>query len=309
MLAHPEINGVTLASDRLGANIRQNSFVADLQDQKLAFDANILRVDEDFLEVYQANMQKGRFFSKAFGTDSLNSFVINETLAAQLGDSLIVGKDISITGGSQGKIIGVVKDFHFHSLYQSLDPLVMQFRPEASREMTLKISGHNISKTLEFLEKTWANIGTSRPFQPIFLDRHIASLYESDVLTSKIITLIAVLVILIATLGFLGLAALRMESRLKEISIRRVLGASMGHILMILSMDFLQMVLTSFVLAIPVSLVLINIWLEQFAFRIQIGFSVFAYAGLMASLVALGTILFRAWGTLKANPATILKND
>lgn len=310
LLTHPEIKGVTLTSDRLGENIRQATLVSQINGQPSNHDATILRVDETFVDVYQTKVVEGRNFSSEFGTDSSNAFLINEAFARQLGSKGILGSQLSIQGGrSPGTIIGIVNDFHFHSLYHSLDPLVIQFRPESSREMAIRITGNSLGGTLDFMEKVWATIGTSRPFQPVFLDQHMASMYQSDVLTSKIISLIAVLVVIIAALGFLGLAALKMETRLKEISIRRILGASVPSILRILSLDFLQIVLIALFIAIPISWFMMEEWLSQFAYRIEIGFAVFVFAGFIALLIASSTILYRAWGTLKADPATILRND
>jgi putative ABC transport system permease protein len=257
---------------------------------------------------------KGRNFSKDFGTDT-SAMIINETTAKFLGYENPIGKNIYTSFQDQNShrlvtytIIGVVKNFHFESLHQNIGPLCFRFG-KPNWVTAFKVNTGNIKELVGNIEHKWKVMAPGMPFSYQFLDDAFNNMYRVEQRTGKLGLSLAIIAILIACLGLFGLATYMAEQRIKEIGIRKVLGASVSNIVIMLSRDFIRLVLISAVFAIPLAWWAMNEWLQDFAFRINIGWWVFVAAGTIALLVALITISFQAIKAAIANPVKSLRAE
>jgi len=274
-------------------------------------DIKYIAVDYDFIPTYGITMASGRNFSRDFGTDTAG-FVLNESAVKALGWTAqnAIGKDFKY-GGQKGKIIGVVNDFHFESLHQAIVPMVMEMFPPSINQfnnVSIKITG-NIPSALNHLETTWRRLLPEQPYQFNFLDERFGKLYESEQKQGTIFVIFACVAIFIASLGLLGLSAFTITQRVKEIGVRKVLGANVGSIVTLLSKDFLKLVMIAAIIAFPVAWFAMHSWLKDFAYRIDIQWWVFVLAGILAALIALITVSFQAIRAANANPVKSLRTE
>jgi putative ABC transport system permease protein len=271
--------------------------------------------DYDFVPTYGVKIVAGRNFSRGYGTDTLN-FLLNESAVSAIGwktPGEAIGKDFKY-GFIKGKVIGVIGDFHFESLRQKIVPLVL-INPATSanqslfNSLSLKVSGHNIAGTLAVVEKTWRKYLPEIPYQFTFLDENFANLYESEQRQGTLFTVFACIAIVIACLGLFGLSAFAITQRVKEIGVRRVLGARVDTIVTLLSKDFLQLVLIAAIIAFPIAWYAMSHWLQDFAYRTNISWWVFLLAAILASIVALGTVSYHAIKAALASPVKSLRSE
>ncbi|CAD5252481.1 MULTISPECIES: ABC transporter permease [unclassified Imperialibacter] len=277
--------------------------------------AQFINVDDAFLETFQIELVAGRFFSKDFPNDS-QAVIINESAARAFNAADPVGSEITsidITErGTTYKIIGVVRDFNYESLHRQVRPLVLNLRPprESSGMLTLRVSSDDMMSTMAFIEDEWSKLAPEgEAIHYSFVDETLARLYQSEQKAGTIVTIFASIAIFIACLGLFGLAAFVTERRTKEIGIRKVLGAGVPQIIVILSREFTMWVLLANLIAWPVSYLLLQRWLENFAFRIDISWYIFAGAGAAALLIALFTIGVHVIKTARANPVKALRYE
>ncbi len=271
--------------------------------------------DYDFVPTYGVKIVAGRNFSRAYGTDTSN-FLLNESAVSAIGwksPEEAVGKDFQY-GSIKGKVIGVMGDFHFESLRQKIVPLVLinpatTANQSSFNNLSLKVSGHNMAGTLADVEKTWRKYLPEIPYQYTFLDENFANLYESEQRQGTLFTVFACIAIVIACLGLFGLSAFAITQRVKEIGVRRVLGAKVNTIVTLLSKDFLKLVLIASFIAFPVAWYAMSHWLQDFAYRTSIQWWVFILSALLALIVALGTISYHAIKAAVANPVTSLRSE
>ena len=212
----------------------------------------------------------------------------------------------------RGHIIGVVKDFNFESMHQAIVPMVLVMFPPSLNyfnNLSVKISGNNTAAAVEYLEKTWKKFLPEIPYQFAFLDESFDKLYESEQRQGTIFTMFACIAIFIACLGLFGLSAFAITQRVKEIGVRKVLGANVSSIVRLLSKDFLKLVIVASLLAFPVAWYAMRNWLKDFAYRIDIQWWVFVLAAIAAMLVALTTVSFQAIRAATANPVKSLRSD
>jgi putative ABC transport system permease protein len=281
--------------------------------QPIKIDLKFITTDYGFIPTYGMQMAAGRNFSRAFLTDTAN-YIINETAVQQLGwktaDNAL-GKDLSY-GNVKGKVIGVVKDFHFESLHQKIIPLLFQLpAPQNSyyNNISVKIDGNNIQSALNSIEDTWHKYLPNVPFDYTFLDEKFQRLYESEQQQGSLFTIFSCLAIFIACLGLFGLSAFTISQRIKEIGVRKVLGASIPQIVIELSKDFLKLVLVAAVIALPIAWLFMNHWLLDFAFRINLSWWVFLLAGIIALIIAFATISIQALKAANMNPVKSLRSE
>ena len=276
-------------------------------------DIKYVVADENFIPAYGIKIVAGRNFSKDFGMDT-SSFLINETAVKALelkSNEDAIGKQFQY-GGQRGTIVGVFNDFNFESLHQRIIPLVLfESRTAGANDydnISIKASG-NIPVALAQIEKTWKKFLPEIPYEYRFLDDRYASLYESENRQSSIFTIFSCIAIFIACLGLFGLSAFTITQRIKEIGVRKVLGASPGSIVKLISKDFLLLVVIAAVIAFPVAWYGMDHWLRDFAYRIQIGWWVFLLAGIIAVLIAFATISFQAVKAAMSNPVKSLRSE
>ena len=268
------------------------------------------------METLGIEIKAGRSFSKDFPSDS-SAVVLNEAAMHKLGwtEEETIGKTISTFDGFQDsvytasyKVIGVVKDFHFTSLRDQIEPLIFELG-RSRGFVSFKITSENIPATINFLEDKWNEFAPSQPFAYSFLDERFNEMYENEQKLGKIFGVFAFLAIFIACLGLYGLAAFTAEQRTKEIGVRKVLGASIMSIITLLSKEFLKLVGIAFIIAAPVSYYFMNEWLQDFENRTNINVMIFILAGVVALVIAWVTMSFQSWNAARVNPARSLKDE
>jgi putative ABC transport system permease protein len=268
--------------------------------------------DKDFVPTYGINVVAGRNFRDDYGFDT-SSFILNEAAVQALGlksPEDAIGKQFQY-GNRRGTLIGVINDFHFESLHQRILPMVFfqsMFR-EGYGNISVKVSGNNMPAALAYIEETWKKFVPDIPYDYTFLDDNYNRLYEAEQRQSTIFTSFAFIAILIACLGLFGLSAFAINQRVKEIGIRKVLGASVSTIVGLLSKDFLKLVLIAAIIAFPVGWFAMNKWLQDFAYRVDVQWWVFILAGVVATAVAFFTISFQTMKAARANPVKNLRTE
>lgn len=267
-------------------------------------------IDEEYLSTMGMELVSGRNFAKEFGTDSLN-VIINETAAGTLGyKDNAIGKTLvrdTDDGGEELTVIGVVKDFHFKSLHQPIEPLILRNNPHGG--LILRTTVADMSGLIERINKLWNTFDTGEPFSYTILDDSYNETYRTEQKMGSILRVFALLTIFVACLGLFGLVTFTTEQRLKEIGIRKVLGSTVPQIVALLSKDFLKLVLIAFVIAFPLGYYLMNRWLRDFAYRTDIGWWVFVLAAFITMLIALATISFKSIKAALENPVKSLKTE
>ena len=273
------------------------------------------QVDHDYISTLDIEVIEGRDFSREFPSDS-SAILLNEAAIQRLGWSdNPIGKKLSTYDGPQEEpivetytVIGVVKDFHFQSLRNQIDPLVFELN-DSRGYLSLKISGENIPTTIDYLKEKWIEFAPGQPFEYSFLDERFNDMYESEQKLGQIFGVFAFLAIFIACLGLYGLAAFTAEQRTKEIGVRKVLGASIMSIITLLSKEFLKLVAISFVIASPIAYYFMYKWLQDFENRTNINLTVFLLAGIVALVIAWVTMSFQSWSAARVNPVRSLKDE
>ena len=267
-----------------------------------------LDVDENFLKTFNINMVSGNFFSKDLPALS-DGYVINETLAQTLGWKNPVGKTISRNG--EHKVIGVIKDFHFASLHDKIEPLIITNKPWGDRYsyLAVKYSTGNTSAFVNDIRQTWKTAVADAPFDYWFLDDAFNMIYKSEEHFRQIFMYFSALSIVLSLAGVFGLVALSLKQRTKEFGIRKVLGASVQDIIGLTARDFVRMIVLAAVVVTPVAWIYINKWLENFAYRIQINWWVFVVCGLSVLVITVVIIGFQAIKAALANPVESLKTE
>lgn len=310
--SHPQVLSVSASSStpsqsNSGAYTNIENPGGEMQSSNI----DLYSVDFDFLDQYQIQVVAGRGFSRDFPTDSTQALILNEAAVASYGYSSpqeAIGKRFS-QWGREGKIIGVIKDFHTRSLQQQIRPLTMRVAYNALKLISLHIEGKDIPNTLAALEQQWAALVPHRPFEYFFLDEAFDKQYRNETRFGNLFICFAGLAIFIACLGLFGLVTFTARQRTKEIGIRKVLGATVANVVALLSKDFLKLVMIGFLVAIPVAWYALNSWLDNFAYRIDVGVGVFLLAGLAAVLIALATVSWQSIRAALANPVDSLKDE
>jgi len=293
--------------DAMGAKIMSGDSLAPV-----AADIKFVSADQDFIPTYGVQVLAGRGFSRDFSLDT-SAFLINEAAAKVLGfktNEEAIGKDFGY-GARKGKLIGVFNDFHFESMHQKIAPLVLLVPRNVNNygRISIKISGADMPVALSHIEKTWKKFLPDAPYQFTFLDENFDRLYKTEERQKALFTTFACLAIFIACLGLFGLSAFSISQRIKEIGIRKVLGADVSTIVSLLSKDFLKLVVISAVFAFPVGWYFMNKWLQDFAYRISMPWWIFIIAGIVAAFIALITISFQAIKAAVANPVKSLRTE
>lgn len=263
-------------------------------------------VDGDYLKTMGMKLVEGRDFSIQLPSDS-QAVIINESLARQLGLQNPIGERLYNWRGTW-QVIGVVEDFHFESMKESIQPMGL-YLGRSSNIVAVKLSTADIASTLHAVANVWKEFSPHQPIRYSFLDEQYAAMYEDVKRTGDIFKSFALLAILVACLGLFALSAYMVEQRSKEMSIRKVLGASMGHILGLLSFNFIKVVLLSFSIAVPIAWYLMEKWLEDFVYRIPVSGDIFLIAGLSAVGIAAFAISYQSIKAALNNPVKSLRSE
>jgi len=266
------------------------------------------RVDHDYLQTLGIELIAGRNFDPARSTDSAQAAIINETLARKLMLEEPIGARIN--NGQDLVVIGVVKDFHFESLRGEINPLCMAVSYERTpNKLAVRLSTQDVDGTLKALNDSWKEFAPYQPLRYTFMDERFEEMYADVSRTRSIFTSFAVFAIIVACLGLFALSAFMAEQRSKEISIRKVLGASVNELFRLMTRSFIGLVGIAILIATPLGWYLMKSWLADFAYQTPIGWGVFVFASLVAVMIALLTISYHAFRTAVNNPATFLRNE
>ncbi len=319
LLQNPAIQGVAIAGNPIGSDylgghdfyFEKNGAIAQSSTM-----AKQLYVDGDFLKTAGIQLAQGRNFSTNMQTDQFGAIIINETLMQQLGYTNAVGKKMNYQVNKSMPvrnctIAGVVKDFHFSSLQHKIEPMVMMMPPNPGEEDNLyvKIAKGKTVEGLAYLKKTYAQFDNNNTADFTFLDEAFAKQYAAEQKQEQLSFVFTILAFVIACLGLLGLVIFATTQRVKEIGIRKVLGASVTSVTIMLGKNFIQLVAFATLIAIPISWFAMNEWLQEFAYRINIEWWMFLLPGFVAIMIALITVCIQSVKTALANPVESLRNE
>ena len=311
ILSNPIISGAATSNSLLGSLGSGGSETVDISGNPLQVNTSRLRVDADYLNVHGIKLLAGENFGIHAATDSIRPVILNENAIKTFGwknAEAAIGKPFKM-GGQQGKVIGVVKDFHFNTLQQLISPLAIYPSGERFSRITLKADISKLPQTKAWLEKTWKKNFPSALLDYSFSDEVFEEQYRAEDKFSKIFLYFSILSLMIACLGLYGLISFTTSQKIKEIGIRKVLGASANGIAAMLSGGFLKLVLLACVIAMPVAGYVMSKWLEDFAYRTNISWWMFGAAGILVLLVALVTVSFEAIKAAIANPVKSLRTE
>ncbi|WP_153796210.1 ABC transporter permease [Foetidibacter luteolus] len=308
----PNVKSVALSgSVPGGGNPGAYSEVENKKGELQIANLDLYFVSFDYIPQYKIKMLAGRPFQGDFKTDTTQAMILNEAAIKMFGYSSpeqAIGKRFK-QWGREGKIIGVMKNFHFRSLQQEIKPLSMRIELDACNLVSVNVSSANLPATLKAIENKWKTTIPNRPFDYFFLDEFFDKQYRSEVRFGNLFLNFAVLAIFISCLGLLGLASYSTIQRTKEIGVRKVMGASVANIVGLLSKDFLKLVLVSFFIAGPVAGYFMYKWLQDFAYRSNLSWWVFLAAGVLAVVIALATISFQAIKAAVTSPVKSLRSE
>ncbi len=304
LFKNPKVESIT-QSAFAPAGFSDNNQTMISKDGEFVRRMPVYNIDENYIPTMGMQLVVGRNFSKEFGADSTN-VIINETAAKVLGlGENPLGKVVT-TGGGSKTVVGVIKDFHFKSLHQPIDPLFMMYAPYGG--LIIKAKSADMAGLIADANTLWNSFNTDETFGYTLLDESYRKTYLAEQKMGTILNIFALLTILVACLGLFGLVTFTAEQRFKEIGIRKVLGSSVSEIVAMLSTDFLRLVIISFFIAFPLGYYLMNKWLESFAYRIEIQWWLFVLAGFVTIVIAFGTIGWKSFKAATMNPVNALKD-
>ncbi len=310
LLQHPEILAVSGSSVIPGRNFNNWGCRPEGSDEGITL--NFLVGDHDLLDTLGMEMAQGRFFSREFSTDA-QGIVINESAAKLIGWEDPIGKTISFSRDNVTTVIGVVKDFHYESLHYSVRPGAILLLPgvydQSESFVSVRIQPGSVLSALDVIRSTWKQFVPGFPLEYSFLDADFDSLYHNEKRTNHIFKVFSLLAIGIACLGLLGLAAFAAEQKTREIGIRRVLGATVPGIMVLLSKDLTRWVALANLIAWPVAYFVMKSWLQNFAYRVELNWPAFAIAGLLTLGVAWLSMSFQAYRAANTDPVKALKYE
>lgn len=312
------VASVALSSAMMGsANFYGFQTVPEGTEENADYTMKTLGVDEDFLSTYDIRLIDGRDFSEDIITDQTEAVILNQAAVKKLNWQEPVDKEFGITiyTGEEvkrsGRVIGVVEDFHFASLYNRVEPLVIYINkhPYYSDFLSVKFSGGNLKENVEMLRSKWKAFNQEKPFEYYFVDEELDQFYKSEVQKVKIFSAFSVLSIFISCLGLFGISAYTIQQRTKEVGIRKVLGAGILSILRLLSTEYVLMILVANALAVPLVWYLAVTWLQGFEYRTELDLMIFIFTLAGALLMSLATISFQALKAASMNPVKTLRDE
>jgi putative ABC transport system permease protein len=276
------------------------------------FEMDHCKIDDDYIKTMQIQLVAGRVLGSDYPSDPQNSILVNETFVRKAGLTDPIGKKIECACGSINNptIVGVVKDYHYKSLHEVIDPLILHMDPVFGlSSLVIRIPDQDISQSIALIESTWKKLVPYMPLNYQFYSVQNRDQYRTEEHWRLIISYSASFALFISLMGLMGILALNLKSRTKEIGIRKVLGASLPSLLRYLTRDIIVLILAAIAISIPVSIYFLNQWLHNFAYRIHIVFWTFLFAGALAIVIALLTVGYQAVKAAKANPIESLRYE
>ena len=314
LLKNPAILGVS-RTEPVDANMITNTdgvqWAGKTENEDHYF--RILRTDYDFVSTYHIEVDEGRFYSRQFSADETGSYVINQEAAKMIGLESPVGEEISLWG-REGTVIGVLKDFHFGSFHTSIEPLICimptrQLQNLYLRLISIRFKPGTLQSSMKYIQNKWKEVLSNTPYNYYFLDDVLNAQYKAEQRMGTLFRYFTIFAIIIACLGLYGLASFSAEQKIKEIGIRKVLGATVSNITVMLSKEFLRWVILANLIAWPISWFMMNKWLQNFAYRASINWWIFFLAGGIAFGIALITVSVQAIRAATTNPVNSLRYE
>jgi hypothetical protein len=309
LIKDSRILGVT-GTGQLPLRIGSNSSGSDWdgKDPELSVLIGYNAVDFDFIETLKIEMAEGRSFSREFSSDLSKTFIVNEEVMKIMEKESVIGERFSFVG-VEGSIVGVMKDFHYQHIRNKIEPLAIIVSPDQVNYMIIRIPPGSISGSLQFVKKTWNSVIPNYPFEYTFLDETFDRMFRAEEKIGTVLKYFAGLAVFIACLGLFGLASFMAEQRTKEIGIRKVLGASVSQITLLLCREFFMLVLLANLIAWPAAYFVMKNWLQNYAYHTGLGLYVFAAAMAGALVVAVISVSFQAIRAAIANPVDSLRYE
>jgi putative ABC transport system permease protein len=306
LLKSTQIQSAAVTSSKIGISQFQsvdiNQWEGNFEEKSVLI--NFIFTDDDFLNTFDIKLVEGRFYSEKITSDSVG-LVLNEAAIKEMGLKDPIGKKIL----SRSHIIGIIKDFNFQSLHSDIDPLAIAIDSRWNRYLAIKIRSEHIEKTIAYIESVITGFAPDFPFEYQFLDQEFDRLYQKEQRLGKLFFYFSVLAVIISALGLLGLASFMAGQRTKEIGIRKVLGASVYGILLLLSKEFTRWIILANLIAWPIAWYIMTEWLQDFAYRTPIDWWIFIIAGSLTLLIAVITISSQALKAALSNPIEALRYE
>jgi len=311
---NPSVVSASFSIDVPGGDMGFDAFLPEGKSSEETLRAMRYWVGYNFVKTYGMEIIKGRDFSESFSTDADQALIINERAAAVLGwgDDVLGKQLVNVSRDNRpGTIVGVVKDFHSASMRMEISPVVLALEPRFFGRISVRLHPENVPSTLSFLENTLREIYPEREFafSYYFIDDDFRSKYPEEEKIREIYLTFGFFAVFIACLGLFGLASFTVEQRTKEIGVRKVLGASVQEIALLLSKEFFKWVLVANIIAWPLAYYVMNNWLENFAYRIGIKLDIFIFSGIIAVVIAMFTVSYHSIKAARANPVDALKYE
>jgi putative ABC transport system permease protein len=303
---NPEIINVTMGENPINNEWTSGGF--NWSGKKVGDDIlfHFLGVDDDYAKTFQIELKQGRFFSSEFPSDN-TAVILNEEAVKTMGFKNPVGEILTTPNGSKLSVIGVMKNFHFQSLHNKIGPLIMQLG--VSNNFRIRMKPDHIPSTVEFIDKTFKSFNPGLPLDFHFLSDDFDKLYRTEQRMSKIFDYFSLLAIIISCLGLIGLSTFMIEHRTKEIGIRKANGAKSTEILSLLSKEYIVLVISSFLIASPIAWYVMHKWLQNFAYRTNMSWWLFALAGIMVMIITMLTVGFQSYKAAHKNPVDALRYE
>ncbi len=310
----PGVQAVSRSSKPLGGFLSSQLSIQAKDLPSTVTSIQVVAVDHDFVRTIGAQIAAGRDLSESFASDAENGFILNEAAVRHFEWTDAVGQGIETATldaknawiPKRGEVVGVVKDFHFEPLHRPIVPVLFYISENWGGYFVLRLNSEDIAKTLGLLESLWKKMAPNQPFDYKFVDERIEEAYQSQARLSSLIVSFAVFAIAIACLGLFGLASFAVERRIKEIGVRKVMGASSASVVFLVSREFLALVALAIAIAAPIAWWLMDRWLAEFAYRVEVSAITLGVAGLLAMLVAWVTVFSKAYRAALTNPAEAL---
>lgn len=313
LLAQDHIQGVAASGQRLGNNLNQREVKVRLDSGLRDFSPTQLLVDYDYLDVYNIDLKEGRQFSKDYASDNGLSFIINESLAREFAFDEPVGRKMGHTwypNDSLGTIIGVINDFNYSSLHYNISGIVLVLHEDwRYNELSVRLDGENLNEAIANVETAWSSVLSGKQIEYAFLSDHLKELYNTDFQFSKVVIFVAVLAITLSLMGLFGLLSFLIKRKVKEIGIRKVIGADSGSLITLLLKPYGILVTISFVISTPVVVSYLAEWLDQFAYKISISAWPFVMSFIAIIVISGVTVAVQVYRAIKANPVEAIRTE
>jgi putative ABC transport system permease protein len=317
LLQHPGILSATSSTGVPGETHWMQVLRVEKEDRMAEHVLTLAQTDHDYVDVFNLEIIRGRNFDRNMATDQQEAVIVNETAVRELGwgedpigKKIHYGWELDGTGGRMMKVTGVVKDFHFRSLHNKIEPIIYFLADNPAQFLTCRINPGMKAEAIETISSKWEEFQANRPFDYYFLDEHLDEMYQSEEKISMIILSAAIITIYIALLGLLGLSSFVTEQRTREIGIRKVAGASVLNILRLFYKEFIALILVAFLLAIPIAWWQLDIWLESnFVYYRKMHWSWFLQAGMISFVMGMATISYYITKTATSNPVNSIRSE